>query len=242
MSKEVKVMAYRILIVDDTAFMRKMAADCLIQHGHTVIGEAVNGRDGIEKYKELQPDIVMMDLNMPEMNGIEAIKEILHFNPLAIILVCSASNEQEHISDALKAGAKGYLTKPFNSERLIEVIRKYAHPHLEALETIDPLPEELIRGAEEPVQPPASNHEEEVKPLKSNKMNRTNFVTSYLCNWHEEINGETSHYSVICSEKEDKILIEMNDSRNEKQAVQLTFDGFRQLHDWLESHCHFIKD
>lgn len=111
-SKERKhFMPYKMLVVDDTAFMRKMAADCLKQHGHTVIGEAVNGKEGIQKYKELSPDIVMMDLMMPEMNGIDAIKEILALNPEAVILVCSVSNQQKQILDAMEAGAKCYLTK-----------------------------------------------------------------------------------------------------------------------------------
>jgi two-component system chemotaxis response regulator CheY len=222
-------MSYKILVVDDTTFMRKMATDCLTQHGHTVVGEAVNGRDGIEKYRELQPDIVMMDLNMPEMSGIEAIKEILRINPEAVLLVCTTSNQQEHIADALAAGAKGYLTKPFNSDRLNDVIRKYAEPHLHGNNNAEDM--QTTEQTDE-----AETYEEEVRPLKSNKGNRTNFVTSYMCNWNEEINGEMTHFSAICSEKEDKILIEMNDNNHEKQVIQFTFDGFRQLHDWLENH------
>lgn len=223
--KEGAMMSYTILVVDDTSFMRKMATDCLMQHGHRVIGEAFNGRDGVEKYKKLQPDIVLMDLNMPEMNGIDATKEILLSNPHAVLLVCSTSNQQEQITEALTAGAKGYLTKPFNAERLNEVIRKYAEPYLQVIQHV----ENKVEAVEAV--------EMEVSLVKlENKGNRTNFVTSYMCNWNEEINGESTSFSVICSEKEDKILIEMNDSNQHKQVIQFTFDGFHQLHDWLESH------
>jgi DNA-binding NarL/FixJ family response regulator len=123
-------MAYNFLIVDDTNFMRKMAADCLKQYGHVVAGEATNGKEAIKQYEELQPDIVMMDLTMPEMNGLDAIKEILKIDPTAVILICSASNQQEMIVEALDIGAKGYLMKPFKPDRLNEIISKYAEPHL----------------------------------------------------------------------------------------------------------------
>ncbi|MEX1031147.1 MAG: response regulator [Paenibacillaceae bacterium] len=225
-------MSYTILVVDDTSFMRKMATDCLKQHGHTVIGEAINGRDGIEKYKKLRPDIVLMDLNMPEMNGIDATIEILRINPQAVLLVCSTSNQQENITEAIAVGAKGYLTKPFDAERLNEVIREYAEPHLQLIQHSENEIIEIIEEIEE-----IQVIEAEESPMKpENKGNRTNFVTSYLCNWNEEINGATTSYSVICSEKEDKILIEMNDSNQVKQTIQFTFDGFHQLHDWLENH------
>lgn len=257
--EEGSTMSYTILVVDDTSFMRRMATDCLMQHGHKVIGEAVNGRDGIEKYKKLQPDIVLMDLNMPEMNGVDATKEIIHINPNAVLLVCSTSNQHDHITEAIAAGAKGYLTKPFDAERLNEVIQEYAAPHLQLilpqedelidkleitdemetinkLETVEEI--EVIEVVEEiAVIEEIEIIEAEVSPVKpKNKGNRTSFVTSYMCNWNEEINGESTSFSVICSEKEDKILIEMNDSNQDKQVIQFTFDGFHQLHDWLENH------
>jgi CheY-like chemotaxis protein len=244
-------MSYNILVVDDTAFMRKMAADCLKQHGHTVIGEAVNGKEGIQKYQELSPDIVMMDLMMPEMNGIEAIKEILQINADAVILVCSASNQQEQIFDALEAGAKGYLTKPFVSDKMNEVIKKYAEPFLAKPAEVAEVAEkvELKESKENTAEPSEvassdkqtkSVQEDAIKPtnevnvMKPNKGNLSNFVTSYMCNWHEEINDETANFSVICSEKEDKIVIEVTGSNLEKQVIQFTFDGFRQLNAWLD--------
>jgi DNA-binding NarL/FixJ family response regulator len=251
-TKEGYHMSYKILVVDDTSFMRKMAADCLTQFGHIVIGEAVNGKDGIQKYKELKPDIVIMDLNMPEMSGIEAIKEILQINPEAAILVCSASNQQDEINDALEAGARGYLSKPFNSDHLNDAILKYAEPLMQDQEsTMNHVSLEPETGTEEVLPVNAQkitimeneesamevNHNaKEVDRLNSNKENRANFVTSYMCNWIEEINDETTNYSVICSEKEDKILIEMNDDNHDKQVIRFTFNSFRQLNEWLENH------
>lgn len=268
-------MSYKILVVDDTTFMRKMATDCLKQHGHTIVGEAVNGREGIQKYKELMPDIVMMDLTMPEMNGIDAIKEILTLNTDAVILVCSASNQQEQIFDALEAGAKGYITKPFVSERMNEVIRKYAEPFLikvkeeedadaedEELQDVAVVPNEAQDNEQDDHQDEVQEEPEEEQPeqkveevaskavlnetvketingvssLKSNKGNLSNFITSYMCNWEEETNGNTIQYAVICSEKEDKISIEVTGINDEKQNIQFTFDGFRQLNNWLENH------
>lgn len=238
-SKEENSMSYKVLVVDDTSFMRKMAADCLKQHGHMVIGEAVNGRDAIQKYKELQPDIVMMDLNMPEMSGIEAIKEIMLMDQEAVILVCSTSGQQEGIHSALEAGARGYLTKPFNSDHLNDAILKYAESCLHDQEPIKhhvpPEPESGSAEAPE-VTAPINHIHKEVDRVKSNKENRANFVTSYKCDWTEEINEEATNYSVICTEKEDKILIEMHDHNHEKQMIRFTLDSFRQLNNWLENH------
>jgi DNA-binding NarL/FixJ family response regulator len=259
-------MSHRFLVVDDTSFMRKMAADCLQQFGYVVVGEAINGREAIMKYEELQPDIVMMDLNMPEMNGIDAIKEILKINPLAVVLVCSASHQRELIYDALEAGAKGYLTKPFNPDRMNEIIQKYAEPHLPAQhpeptsldltdinaiaelavahqETVeadyDELDTEQTKQTDEPDEPESQpihrlKSEQEVNIVKA--MRRASFVTSYMCNWQEEIHSGTTNYSVICTEKENKILIESTGDSQDKQAIEFTLEGFRQLISWLEAH------
>lgn len=141
-------MAYKVLVVDDTMFMRKMAADCLKQYGYIFCGEATNGKEAVEKYVELQPDIVMMDLTMPEMNGIDAIKAILNINPDAVILVCSASNQQDMIFDALEAGAKGYLMKPFKPDHMNNIIEKYAVAHLLKQEEVDKQEEVIIVSTE----------------------------------------------------------------------------------------------
>jgi DNA-binding NarL/FixJ family response regulator len=137
-------MSYRVLVVDDTNFMRKMAGDCLKQHGYEVAGEAVNGREAVKLYDELRPDIVLMDLTMPEMNGIDAMEEILKMNSDAVVLICSASNQQSMIHEALASGAKGYLMKPFDPERLYDTIRTYAEPHLIAAHAI------VLESSEQP--------------------------------------------------------------------------------------------
>lgn len=123
-------MSFQILVVDDTKFMRKMLTDILKQYGHEVVGEAENGRQAVQKYEELQPDIVLMDITMPEMDGIEAMKEIRKLNPTAVVLICSAMSQQDLISDALKAGANGYVMKPFKPNRVNEIVRKYGVPRV----------------------------------------------------------------------------------------------------------------
>lgn len=345
-------MSFNFLVVDDTNFMRKMAADCLRQYGHVVVGEAANGREAIAKYGELKPDIVMMDITMPEMNGIDAIKEILKIDPAAVILICSASNQQDMIVDALEIGAKGYLMKPFKPDRLNEIISKYAVPHLVAKKEeesdVQEQVEEVIKeehsfinkdyvrtynddtssiyGAEEEeeedileedevvVEEPEATEEsrfeevvdepvvemevveetfleekvidaedeideeqaveyaeellakfgteiqeteevyleldEEESPrpvvsLASKPVGQKtyqfpvsrqpiNFVTSYMCSWQEEVNDEANHYSFTCSEEDNKISIEVINGKNEKQKVELSLDGFRQLFTWME--------
>jgi DNA-binding NarL/FixJ family response regulator len=125
-------MSLKILVVDDTKFMRKMLTDILKQFGYEVVGEAENGRQAIQRYEELRPDVVVLDITMPEMDGIEAMKGIRRIDPYAIVLICSAMSQQDLISDALKAGANGYIMKPFKPNRVDEIIRKYGMPRVDA--------------------------------------------------------------------------------------------------------------
>ncbi|MGP4079484.1 response regulator [Pseudalkalibacillus sp. R45] len=276
-------MSYTFLIVDDTSFMRKMAADCLKQYGHTVVGEAVNGKEAVHKYKTIQPQVVMMDLTMPEMNGIEAIKEILKIDAEAVILVCSASNQKDMIQEALDAGAVGYLMKPFKPDYMSEIIKKYAEPHLKSVEaeiseeatannsketeevkseiaaTVETMEEETeeveteasVRETEaqtkeegtRPVEQPEtykaspervneSNHEiPKPAPTRNSKIK---FLTSYMCNWEEEVQGETKSFAFTYTENDQNVCLEMIDASNEKQSIRLSLDGFRDLHGWLE--------
>ncbi len=120
-------MSFNILVVDDTKFMRKMLTDILKQFGYEVVGEAENGKQAVQRFSELRPDVVLMDITMPEMDGIEAMKEIRRIDPQAVVLICSAMSQQDLISDALKAGANGYLMKPFKPNRVNEIIRKYGY-------------------------------------------------------------------------------------------------------------------
>jgi len=117
-------MAYRILVVDDAAFMRMMIKDILVKNGYQVVGEAADGKQAVEKYKELQPDLVTMDITMPEMDGIAALKEIRSFDPDAKIVMCSAMGQQAMVIDAIQAGAKDFIVKPFQADRVLEAIRK----------------------------------------------------------------------------------------------------------------------
>lgn len=117
-------MSKRILIVDDAAFMRMMIKDILGKNGFEVVGEAQDGAQAIEKYKELEPDLVTMDITMPEMDGITALKEIKKINSEAIIIMCSAMGQQAMVIDAIQAGAKDFIVKPFQADRVLEAIQK----------------------------------------------------------------------------------------------------------------------
>lgn len=114
----------RVLVVDDAIFMRKMISDILINNGMEVVGEADTGSGAVERYKELKPDLVTMDIIMPEMNGIDAVRGIVEADSSAKIVMCSALGQQALVQDALSAGAKDFLIKPFNPSRVIEVVTK----------------------------------------------------------------------------------------------------------------------
>jgi len=118
------VMAKRVLIVDDAAFMRMLLKDIITKAGFEVVGEAANGVEAVEKFKELKPDVVTMDITMPEMNGIDAIKKIREFAPDAKIIVCSAMGQQAMVVEAIQAGAKDFIVKPFQHSRVIEALQK----------------------------------------------------------------------------------------------------------------------
>lgn len=117
-------MASKILIVDDAAFMRMMIKDILTKNGFEVVGEAQDGNQAIEKYKELDPDLVTLDITMPEMDGITALKEIKGLNPEAKVIMCSAMGQQAMVIDAIQAGAKDFIVKPFQADRVLEAINK----------------------------------------------------------------------------------------------------------------------
>jgi len=117
-------MANRILIVDDAAFMRMMIRDILTKNGYEVCGEANDGNQAVEKYKELKPDLITMDITMPEMDGIAALKEIKKLDGNAKVIMCSAMGQQAMVIDAIQAGAKDFIVKPFQADRVIEAIKK----------------------------------------------------------------------------------------------------------------------
>lgn len=117
-------MAKRVLIVDDAAFMRMMIKDILSKNGYEVAGEADNGAKAVEKYKELTPDLVLMDITMPEMNGIDAVKNIRAMDPGAKIVMCSAMGQQAMVIESIQAGARDFIVKPFQADRVLEAVRK----------------------------------------------------------------------------------------------------------------------
>ena len=104
--------------------MRMMIKDILTKNGYNVAGEAENGLKAIEKYNELKPDLVVMDITMPEMNGIEALKKIKSTDPSANVIMCSAMGQQAMVIEAIQSGAKDFIVKPFNPDRVIEAIKK----------------------------------------------------------------------------------------------------------------------
>ena len=117
-------MAVRVLVVDDAAFMRMMVKDILTKNGYEVVGEAENGMKALEKYQELKPDLITMDITMPEMDGISAVKEIKKVDPNAKIVMCSAMGQQAIVNEAIQAGARDFIVKPFQPDRVLEAVRK----------------------------------------------------------------------------------------------------------------------
>lgn len=113
----------KILIVDDAAFIRISLRKMLEDNGFQVVGEAMNGFEAIQKAKELKPDLITMDITMPELDGIEAVKIIMEHNPQNIICMVSAMGQEEQVRDAIFAGAKSFLVKPFKEEKVIKTLK-----------------------------------------------------------------------------------------------------------------------
>lgn len=113
-----------ILITDDAAFMRMMIKDILTKNGFEVAGEAENGLKAVEKFKEMSPELVIMDITMPELDGIQAVKEIKKMDASAKIIMCSAMGQQAMVIEAIQAGAKDFIVKPFQADRVIEAVKK----------------------------------------------------------------------------------------------------------------------
>ena len=113
-----------VLIADDAAFMRMMIKNILSEAGYDILGEAENGAVAVAKYKELTPDLTTMDITMPEMDGLQALKEIRSHNPSARVVMCSAMGQQQMVIEAIQAGAKDFIVKPFQPERVLEAISK----------------------------------------------------------------------------------------------------------------------
>jgi two-component system chemotaxis response regulator CheY len=118
------MMGKKVLIVDDATFMRTVIKDVLQNNGYDVVGEAENGIKAVELYKQLKPDLVTMDITMPEKDGISAVKDIIAMDADARIVMCSAMGQQALVMEAIQAGAKDFLVKPFQQERVIQALAK----------------------------------------------------------------------------------------------------------------------
>lgn len=114
----------RVLVVDDAAFMRKLVSDALTQGGHEVVGEASNGVEAVERFKELAPEVTTLDITMPEKDGLTALTEILALDPSARVIMCSALGQESKVLEAIKAGAKDFVVKPFQPERVLDAVAK----------------------------------------------------------------------------------------------------------------------
>lgn len=115
----------RVLVCDDAAFMRMTLIKILKEAGHETVGEAANGIEAFEKYKEVRPDVVLMDITMPERDGLDATKDITGYDPDAIVIMVSAMGQQDKVFTAIANGAKDFIVKPFDPDRIGQCIAKY---------------------------------------------------------------------------------------------------------------------
>ncbi len=112
----------KILIVDDAAFMRMMVKDALSKGGYTDVTEASDGAMAVEEYEKINPDLVIMDITMPNMDGLQALKAIKGKHPDATVVMCSAMGQESMVIDAIKSGAKDFIVKPFKAERILKTV------------------------------------------------------------------------------------------------------------------------
>lgn len=113
----------KVMVCDDAAFMRMMIKDILVKNGYEIAAEAEDGLKAVERYQETKPDLVLMDITMPEVDGIEAVRRIKEVAPDAKIIMCSAMGQQAMVIEAIQAGAKDFIVKPFKAERVLEAVR-----------------------------------------------------------------------------------------------------------------------
>ena len=114
----------RVMVCDDAAFIRMVIKDILVKNGYEIAAEAENGLKAVERYPEAKPDLVLMDITMPEIDGIEAVRRIKALDPNANVIMCSAMGQQAMVIEAIQAGAKDFIVKPFQANRVLEAVRK----------------------------------------------------------------------------------------------------------------------
>ncbi|HEV7495157.1 MAG TPA: response regulator [Baekduia sp.] len=117
-------MMARVLVVDDAAFMRKMVSDALTGGGHEIVGEAANGAEAVQRFQELRPDIMTLDITMPEKDGLTALREIIAVDPSAKVVMCSALGQESKVLESIKLGAKDFVVKPFQVDRVLSAVEK----------------------------------------------------------------------------------------------------------------------
>jgi two-component system chemotaxis response regulator CheY len=114
----------RVLVVDDAAFMRKLLSDALASGGHEVVGEAGNGEEAIDRFRELKPELTTLDITMPQKDGLAALAEIMAMDPTAKVVMCSAVGQEGKVLEAVKLGARDFVVKPFQAARVLEAVGK----------------------------------------------------------------------------------------------------------------------
>ena len=114
----------RVLVVDDAAFMRKLVTDALTKGGHEVVGEAGNGSEAVARYQQLRPDLTTLDITMPEKDGLAALAEIIQIDPAARVIMCSALGQESKVLESIKLGAKDFVVKPFQADRVLDAVAK----------------------------------------------------------------------------------------------------------------------
>jgi two-component system chemotaxis response regulator CheY len=114
----------RVLVVDDAAFMRKMVSDALASGGHEIVGEAGDGAEAVVRYQELRPEVTTLDITMPEKDGLEALREIIALDPGARVVMCSALGQESKVLESIKLGAKDFVVKPFQTDRVLGAVDK----------------------------------------------------------------------------------------------------------------------
>ena len=114
----------RVLVVDDAVFMRKVVSDALAKGGHEIVGEAANGNEAVAQWQSLKPDVTTLDITMPEKDGLAALKEIVALDPGARVIMCSALGQESKVLESIKAGAKDFIVKPFQPDRVLGAIEK----------------------------------------------------------------------------------------------------------------------
>jgi two-component system, chemotaxis family, chemotaxis protein CheY len=117
----------KIMIVDDAAFMRAMIRDMVTGNGHEIVAEATNGAEAVKLYPNAKPDVLTMDITMPEMDGVTALRNIRKLDPSAKVIMCSAMGQHAMVLDAIQAGARDFVVKPLQQQRLLDAIEKVLH-------------------------------------------------------------------------------------------------------------------